>query len=274
MTLGETGKGEKRRRRAGRPGREEAGYTLMLVAFFAAAMLVAASAAVPNLILQSRRQREKLMIWRGQQYAGAIGLFYRRTGHFPQDLKQLEKPVNGIYVLRKAYKDPMNAEDDGAWRLIYMAPGGALLGSLRWHTLAEYQAYLKGIPLPGNGQGAGQGANPFAFSSTGGSTTPGQGSETPAPGPITSPLPNSKVIREGDMIGGNLIGVGSLVKADSIKVYVGASNYREWEFIWNPLQGQTTPVAPGTPPAGTPTQTSPFSILPIKPQVPQVPQDH
>lgn len=243
-----------------RPRREEAGYTLMLVLFFAAAMIVAASAVVPNLILQGRRREEKLMIWRGQQYARAIGLFYRRTGHFPQDLKQLEKPVNGVYVLRKAYQDPMNTREDGAWRLIYLGPGGAFLGSLRWRTLAEYQAYLKGVPLPGSGGGTRGGANGSA---------PGQGGGSTAQEPIGSPLPQTHVIREGDMIGGNLIGVGSLVRGKSVKVYMGADNYREWEFIWNPLQGQNTTGAPVRPATGTPPQASPFSLFPTKPQVPQ-----
>jgi hypothetical protein len=43
---------------------------------------------------------------------------------------------------------------------------------------------------------------------------------------------------QGDVIGGNLVGVGSKVKKPSIKVYNGGTTYYEWEFIWKPQQGQ------------------------------------
>ncbi len=52
------------------------------------------------------------------------------------------------------------------------------------------------------------------------------------------------------MMGGNIIGVASKVKRDSLMVYNKGTTYYEWEFIWNPMQGNV--VAPiGTQPVGT-----------------------
>jgi hypothetical protein len=257
-----------RSRGAARERDGERGYTLLMAIFIAALMIIAASAAVPNLLIQSRRQKEKLMIWRGEQYERAIGLFYRKTGRYPHDLRELAKGIDGIHFLRQKYKDPMNTQD-GSWRLIYLGPGGQLIGSLRWHTLAEYQAAQLGMALPGT-PGAG--------------TTPGATGTAPAAAPAGNPAqgassfsqPHTQIINEGQMMGGNLIGVASKVNAKSVKVYMGAGIYRDWEFIWNPLQGQQAAVPAAPPQAGqTPQTGSPKvapGILPPTPEPPQQPQ--
>ena len=246
----------------------EQGYTLLLAIFIAAVMIIAASAAVPNLILQSRRQKEKLMIWRGEQYERAIGLFYRKTGRYPHDLKELAKGVDGIHFLRQKYEDPINTRD-GSWRLIYLGPGGQLIGSLRWHTLAEYQAAQLGLALPGT-PGAGTVAG-----TTG--TAPAGGTSGKAPQGFAGDIlgqAHPQVINEGQMMGGNLIGVASKVNAKSVKVYMGAGNYRDWEFIWNPLQGQQAAVPAGAPATGLkpPQPGLPAPPTGMQPPIPQPPQ--
>jgi type II secretory pathway pseudopilin PulG len=215
--------------------------------FIAAVMIIAATAAVPNLITESRRQKEELLIWRGKQYARAIGLYYRKTGHYPHDLRELAKGIDGVHFLRQRYKDPMNTQD-GSWRLIYLGPGGQLIGSLRWQTLAEYQAAELGQSVPGT-------------------TTPGATGTKPAVGLTGTPMQGTagdnkshwhpQIINEGQMVGGSLIGVASKVDAKSLKVYMGAENYRDWEFIWNPLQGQQTVMPGAQPTTGTPTSSGP-----------------
>ncbi|MDE3136461.1 MAG: hypothetical protein KGL59_07795 [Acidobacteriota bacterium] len=262
-------------RGAARDREGEEGYTLLMAIFIAALMIIAASAVVPNLILQSRRQKEKLMIWRGEQYERAIGLFYRKTGRYPHDLKELAKGIDGIHFLRQPYMDPLNTQD-GSWRLIYLGPGGQLIGSLRWHTLAEYQAAQLGLTLPGT-QGPGTATGTTGKAPAGGSAgTAAHGIAGDTPG-----QPQTQIITEGQMMGGNLIGVASKVNAKSVKVYMGAGNYREWEFIWNPLQGQqagaptTTPTTGQTPQLGTPkppTGMQPPTPQPPQPQQPQQPQ--
>lgn len=41
---------------------------------------------------------------------------------------------------------------------------------------------------------------------------------------------------DGPVLGGFLTGVGSKVDQPSLKVYHGAKKYKDWEFIWNPLE--------------------------------------
>lgn len=297
-------KGKRRRKRpgAGPVRRGEAGYTLLLALFFAAVMIIAASVAIPNLITQDRRQKEKLMIWRGDQYARAIGLYYRKTGHFPHDLKELEKGVAGIHFLRQPYVDPMNP--NGSWRLIYLGAGGQFIGSLCWQTMAQYQAAEMGVPLTGTG------ANVSTNASTGSAANPpanaapplslfGQqaGTENGTSGNKEAVVPtcemlganpsssiHPQVITEGQMVGGNLIGVASQANAPSIKNYMGADNYRYWEFIWNPQQGQQATLPATNNPAtgngasgpsktsaqpGMPAPTSPAPSSPLGDEPPQ-----
>jgi type II secretory pathway pseudopilin PulG len=250
----------------------EAGYTLLLALFVAAVMLIGASVAVPSLIIQSRRQREKMLIWRGQQYARAIGLFYRKTGRYPHNIEELAKGVAGIHFLRKEYKDPMNTAD-GSWRLIYLGPGGQLIGSLRWHTLAEYQAAQMGLKLPGTtaGTGADASTGQDAAKTPAKEDTQGPGTSQP-PAKPPAPLP-TRIINEGDMVGGNLIGVASKVNAKSVKVFMGREKYRDWEFLWNPLEGAKGVAVPGSAPAagGKSEPGAPKPPTPPAPKPPEIP---
>jgi type II secretory pathway pseudopilin PulG len=272
---------EHRERRQPRPGLRdgEAGYTLLLALFIAAVMIIAASVAVPNLIVQDRRQKEKLMIWRGDQYARAIGLYYRKTGHFPHDLDELEKDVNGLHFLRQAYKDPMNSQD-GSWRLIYLGTGGQLMGSLCWHTLVEYQAAQKGLPLPVSPL---RGPGVSSVIATGsGALGVGQKEAVPSCGMFgqgSSSSIHPQVITEGQMVGGNLIGVAGVVDQPSIKDYMGAGRYRYWEFIWNPQEATqkilAPPAKPKIPQPGGPggSETSSPTGAPTSPAPPQTRND-
>lgn len=267
------GKGRRKRhpQDASPKRRGESGYTLLLALFFAAVMIIAASAALPNLITQSRRQKEKLLIWRGEQYARAIGLYYRKTGHFPHDLRELEKGVAGVHFLRQAYKDPMNSQD-GSWRLIYLGAGGQLIGSLCWQTMAQYEAARKGVPVRVPVGVSGGSASSEAM---GNDTGLGTAKEPTVPtcamyGRSASSSVHPQIITEGGMVGGNLIGVASEVDASSIKNYMGADNYRYWEFIWSPQRkggiavpskapvGKKAPNAPGSSsPPGSPGSSNP-----------------
>jgi type II secretory pathway pseudopilin PulG len=273
-------------RRAAVPqGGKQEGYALLLALFLAALVIIATASAVPSLFTESRRQKEAEMIWRGKQYERAIGLYYRKTGHFPQSMDQLVKGVPGVHFLRKAYKDPMN-DQDGSWRLIYLGANGQLIGSTRFHTLAEYQAAVLGPAAGALGALAGNPPAPTsATPSPSGSETQGQdqkeeGTKKDQPQqPGTSPAPPT--FGEGSpLLGGALVGVGSKVKKPSLKVFLGGSKYNQWEFIWSPVQiapaGTTSPIAvpgntgqpqpgqpaaPGTEPAPA-GSTSPSSTTP------------
>ena len=58
-------------------------------------------------------------------------------------------------------------------------------------------------------------------------------------GPVDSPV-----------IGGFLVGVGSTVDAKSVKVWKGGKKYKDWEFIWNPLEDQALALQQGIGQAG------------------------
>lgn len=119
-----------RRRSKSRKPREQ-GFALLLVIFLATMLLLLATMAAPDIKTEGQREKEKEMIWRGQQYTRGIKMYYRKLGRFPTSIDDLTKPkVGSLRFMRQAYKDPMNAKD-GSWRLIYVGPAGQLIGSLK-----------------------------------------------------------------------------------------------------------------------------------------------
>jgi len=253
--------------------RGEAGYTLLIVTFLVASMAILLTAATPSILTEGRREREEEMIWRGNQYVRAIGLYYRKTGHYPTKIDDLYKGVNGDRFLREEYKDPMNTTD-GSWRLIYLGPNGQLIGSVNYQNLlqmsmggatplgAQGSASTGATPqnaatfgIPGNGQAnAGGAGQPPA-------TPPNAGAGQDQSEPEESPI-------GGEIVGGNLIGIGSKVKIPSIKTLNGATDYYHWEFIWKPIVvvgAPTQPPAAGAPgtaaPAGAPGAAPPGGPL-------------
>jgi type II secretory pathway pseudopilin PulG len=242
---------------------------MLMVVFMVATMIILATAAAPNLLTEGRREKEEETVWRGQQYARAIGLYYRKFGKYPTRIEDLTKQTNGVRFLRQAYTDPMN-KDDGSWRFIYVGPNGQLIGSLRHTSLLQTALSTQGIPglSPFGG-----GSQPFPQPGATTSQRPGTG----APGQQTNSATNANPLESqpqplmGAVLGGNIIGVGSKVKKPSLRVYMGGDNYQQWEFIWNPtgqniIPGQA-PVntnsipnsgAPGTtPPGNAPNGTDP-----------------
>ena len=160
----------------------EDGYALMIVVFFTALLLIATMVAGPRLLLEGKREKEKEMIWRGQQYVRGVKLYYRKMGRFPTTVDDLTKPKTGsLRFMRQAYKDPMNGED-GSWRLIYVGPAGQLIGSLKPpQSLQLPKAAGLGTPastVATNSSGSASGSSAFGSSSGFGSSATNSG--TPA----------------------------------------------------------------------------------------------
>jgi hypothetical protein len=80
-------------------------------------------------------------------------------------------------------------------------------------------------PQPGQ-QGPQSGSPGSMFGSSSGSTG----------NPLLDMKPTGPV--DGPVLGAFLTGVGSHVDRKSIKAYKGAKKYKDWEFIWNPLEDQ------------------------------------
>lgn len=254
--------------------RKERGYALLTVMFLGLLLAIAATTASLSSYTQGKRELEDEMIWRGNQYVRGIQLYYRKNGRFPKDLEDLTKYDPGQpRFLRKAYKDPMNKED-GSWRLIYMGPGGQLLGSVMHTTISG----IAGQPTPGSLGGV-QPGSPGAAAAAAAGANPGGAAPTPptqqTPSGANAPAGDGTV-SSGDLIGGNLVGIASKVKQSSIKVFQDGHTYFEWEFIWNPTAGNgngTVIPAGAQAPGGAPNPggRGPGGLQPPNP--PGIPQN-
>jgi hypothetical protein len=274
--------------------RKERGYVLVLMVFMTALLVTTTLVVGLSVKTESKRQKEEEMIWRGKQYVRGIKLYVRKhQGQFPTSIDDLTKPGPGnVYVMRQAYKDPMNKED-GSWRLLYVGPSGQLIGSLK---AQPGNVQLPGLGGPAVGPTAAQaglstgvqpgspGSAPNApapAAGTGTSTAPGTSSDNLGGAGATSDSPPPLPDNPNPIIGGKVIGVGSKVNQKSIKIYETAKNYRLFEFYWDPakeaqaaLQGAAVQSGAGQNPFGQPSNpnspsgSSPFGSQPANPNNP------
>jgi hypothetical protein len=105
----------------------ESGYALLLVFVMASIVAIMLYMEIPRVAFESQREREEMLIDRGEEYRRAIQLFVRRFGTYPPTLEALEN-TNNIRFLRRRYKDPMTGKEE--WRLIHAGPGGVMIDSL------------------------------------------------------------------------------------------------------------------------------------------------
>lgn len=94
----------------------ERGYALIFVFALTAMMALSLYMELPRLALEMQRNREELLIERGEQYVRAIKVFQKKNKKWPQTIEELES-FNGVRFLRKRYVDPMSGKDE--WRLIH-----------------------------------------------------------------------------------------------------------------------------------------------------------
>ena len=274
---------------SGRPRRDR-GYAYIMALGMLLVLAVSSQIILRNIVTEARSQREAEMIWRGNQIVRAIRAYYRKTGHYPQTMDDLNTGVPDLHFLRsEAMKDPMN-KSDGSWRFIYTNATGAILGSVKYASMQQMALMdMNGGVLPGgqaqtqtgnNGTGDqnGLGATGPGATGNGASGTTGTGLGSPqsggsqtglfglgSPG-TTGPAPSVPGLAggllaagagnglisaqptgavDGPQFGGQLVGVGSKVDASGVRVYKGESNYKNWEFIWNPLEEQARAVQQG-----------------------------
>jgi hypothetical protein len=189
-------------------------------------MSVLMSMALPVWSHFAKREREEELIWRGQQYARAVGLFQRKYANtFPPTLDVLVEQK----FLRKKYKDPITNDD------FQLIPAGG------------------GSPTPGMFGGPGSAA-PGMVGGPGGSPSGGpggRGAASPTTA-ITQPGQPSGGMTAGMAGGGNvnlgIAGVVSKSKESSIKIYNGRQNYNEWAFVYlQTAQRVAPPAVPGAP---------------------------
>jgi type II secretory pathway pseudopilin PulG len=190
-------------------------------------MSVMLTVAMPVWHQLAQREKEAELIFRGQQYARAIGLFQRRAG--PGALPPTLDVLVEQRFLRRKYKDPITGED--------------------------FLPLIAGQPIPGSTTTPG--ARPPG-SSTGGrgaaATPSAQAPSGPSPGPASAFGRGSPPGQGPGMPGamgasGGIQGVVSKSKAKSIRLYEGRNFYNEWSFMFVP-QVQAPGAGAGTGPGG------------------------
>lgn len=296
----------------------EEGYAILLVLFLVAVVIIGGSVAVLDQLTEGRREKEAVMIWRGKEYERAIRMYYRKFGRFPTSIDDLVKVQNGaVRFLREPYTNPMNQED-GTWRFIYVTPAGQLIGSVRYVSLQQMAFLDQQRRLGRTaGQGAlgmdgSSGTqpptdnSPDAAGQSGANQGPGWTPSLQAPPQFGGQNPQSpggssffaqppqaqpsssgsfgvqessqNTDASGQVIGGFIIGVAGKSEKRSIKVYKDGMTYKQWEFIFNPLeQVQTIGTilsAPQLNPSGMGANGQPVPNQPPQqqPQIPQQPQ--
>src|SRR5262245_37209649 len=89
--------------------RGQHGYAMVALIVAMSVMAIMMTVALPTWHQMAQREKEAELVFRGQQYARAIGLFQKKAGPgvLPPSIDAL---VEGHY-LRKKYKDPITGGD-------------------------------------------------------------------------------------------------------------------------------------------------------------------
>ena len=101
---------------------QESGFALLLVFLLAALLALSLYMEIPRVAFETQRQKEQLLVERGEQYKRAIKLYVnpKGIGRWPAKIEDLEN-TNHRRFLRHRYLDPFTGKDD--WRLIHVQNG-------------------------------------------------------------------------------------------------------------------------------------------------------
>jgi hypothetical protein len=129
-----------------RRGGGQRGSALLIVFVFAAVIAIMLYREMPVAVFEAQRQKEELLIDRGDEYKHAVKLFVRKVGTFPPSIEALEN-TNRMRFLRHKFDDPFTGKDD--WRLLHAGPGGMIVDSKVNTNKSKLDA--SGKPVAGNG---------------------------------------------------------------------------------------------------------------------------
>jgi hypothetical protein len=100
---------------------------LLFVYMMAASVAILLYMELPRVAFEAQREKEQLLIDRGEAYERGIQLYFRKFHQYPPTLDALDK-TQEIRFIRRRYPDPMTGKDD--WRVIHVGAGGVLTDSL------------------------------------------------------------------------------------------------------------------------------------------------
>ena len=250
----------------GQSASSDAGYVLLLVMMVATLLLISLTAAAPSIYVEGQREKEKELIFRGEQYARAIMLFHQQFKRYPISVKELLH-TNNMSFLRHAYRDPMSRS--GQWRFIHATGTGIILDSkilgppgkqnkspLGSNTNSGNTA-SQSTSQQTNSENAPGGSQQSGFSG-GGFSLPGLNQNS---GPTfgNNQQNSSSIFGSNKIQGAFIVGVASTSHRRSIAVFDNRSEYDEWEFIGIPgapgapqIMGQAAAPAGGAQPGNSP----------------------
>jgi type II secretory pathway pseudopilin PulG len=239
------------------------GYMLITLMLAMAMMTLALLAVLPEVKQQILRDREEELQHRGTAYMRAIQRFNRKFGRYPARVEELESTSN-MRFLRKRYKDPVNRDPETGkerdFKFLHqtdLAFNNGALGQTPGLGLGPGQNSPNGPQGGGlNGPPSGLGAQPSGLQQPGGlQQPPGAGAQTAASGDSGTPSnananadansdsaetpPSNSIARfgatadsNGPIGGGPIIGVASMSKEKSVRVFFGKNHYKDWLFIY------------------------------------------
>ncbi|HVW08326.1 MAG TPA: hypothetical protein VHC90_07070 [Bryobacteraceae bacterium] len=105
----------------------ESGYAMLMIFAMAAILAITLYTEVPRVAFEAQRDKEQLLIDRGEEYQRAVTLFVHKFNRFPASMEELEN-TNNQRFLRRRFVDPMTGKAD--WRLVHAGPGGVLTDSV------------------------------------------------------------------------------------------------------------------------------------------------
>jgi type II secretory pathway pseudopilin PulG len=142
---------------------EQRGFALLVIFLMAAAIALMLYVQMPRVAFETEREKERLLIDRGEQYKRAIQLYYTAFQRYPTRIEDLES-TNDKRFLRRRYVNPYTGKDD--WRLIHIN-GGVLTDSL----VQKPNPAGNGNAQAGGGQLAGASSSPTGTATTASTTT-------------------------------------------------------------------------------------------------------
>src|SRR5436309_15949939 len=99
--------------------RGERGFAMLLVFVMAAAVAIMLYKELPRVAFEAQRNKEELLIERGEQYTRAIQLYVRKWKKYPQTTDEVQN-TNQMRFLRKRYDDPKTGKSE--WRIVHVGP--------------------------------------------------------------------------------------------------------------------------------------------------------
>ena len=278
----------------------EGGYVLLAILLLVAFMVIVATIEAPLMVQQMKRDREEEMIHRGTEYARAVKKYYKKFGRYPANLEQLDNTNQIRFLrkrykdpLTKDGKWKLLTYADIQTILNPNAPGtpAATLGAQGQSGFGQPSAVTSigtaGTPSsqspvgpgnlvyssstgfdqssPGTSSGglatnspqgnAQQSSNPFANTFSLGASSATNSNQPGGTGSTANSAGGTQTFG-----GGAIVGVASVSKDPTIRIYNKKKTYNEWQFIYTPmmdranvlLRGPYQPTTIGGTQVGTP----------------------